>query len=446
MMKKIRIGTLMICLCLSFSLVHTAAAAYDETEQPAEQPSQQPAAVDPLLEQYAAELSGYTALPYYIGENAARYIDFKMLYPDCSWETIITDVNIGLDNDYYTNAAEIENPGSTDVLVNKYNYLPRDFVPDDLEKINSAYCFKTEMLTHDARVAFEKMCADAWALGYTLYVTSSYRSYDRQLELYKTYGIPDVTTARPGHSEHQTGLAVDVIHAAVASNSGLTETAVYKWYSDNAHKYGFIIRYQDQWRFQTGCAGEPWHLRYLGAELATSVKSSYLSFDEYYTRYIGVPERTDGEGADDAVGITAAANVAAGEASCSLSAFHVLDDIYFKLRDIAIILSGTAFAFDVAWNAETKQISLLVGTAYSSQPMLNYPESGRIEHMTATTPPLLVGEEMFELGALMVYGSNYYTLEALGALLGFTATEDASGLLMIQPASVDDAAAPTDAM
>ena len=102
------------------------------------------------------------------------------------------------------------------------------------------------MLAHDARVAFEQLCADARALGYTLYATSAYRSYNRQLQLYQTYGIPDVTTARPGHSEHQTGMAVDVIHTASGSNASLTQSAVYRWYAEHAHEYGFIIRYKDQ--------------------------------------------------------------------------------------------------------------------------------------------------------------------------------------------------------
>jgi D-alanyl-D-alanine carboxypeptidase len=239
-MKLLRFGALFAGLALSLSLVHTAAAAYGDDDS-----GTAPYVPDPLIIQYAEELSEYTGLAYYRGENAARYIDFKIRFPDCSWETVITDVDIGLDTSYYTNAAEIADPGSVDVLVNKYNYLPKSFVPDDLEKIDSRYCFKTEMLTHDARVAFEQLCADARSLGYTLYATSSYRSYARQLELYQSYGIPDVTTARPGYSEHQTGLAVDVIHTASASNSGLAQSDVYKWYVDNACKYGFIIRYQD---------------------------------------------------------------------------------------------------------------------------------------------------------------------------------------------------------
>ena len=349
-MKPLRVGVLIACLALMFSFVHTAAAEYEQS--------------DTSIELYAAELSEYTALAYYKGENASRYINFKMLFPDCSWETVITDVNIGLDNSYYTNAVEIENPGSVDVLVNKYHYLPADFVPDDLEQIDSAYCFTTQTLTHEARVAFESMCAEAWSLGYTLYATSSYRSYSRQQELYSSYGIPDVTTARPGYSEHQTGLAVDVIHHA-GSNSTLAQSAVYQWYCDNAYKYGFIIRYEDKWHFLTGYDGEPWHLRYLGVELATAVKESYLSYDEYYTRYIDVDETTDGEGADDAVGISTVTPVTASGTTYSLSAFSADGTTYYKLRDIAVVASGTDFEFDVSWDAEARLIKLLVGSPYT---------------------------------------------------------------------------------
>ena len=448
-MKKIRFVVLLLCLTLAFSFIHTAAAAYEQTEsseEQAESSEEQTEATETQSEsteeqtealsaQYAQELSDYTGLAYYWGENAARYINFKIMFPDCSWETIITDVNIGLDNPYYTDATEIENPDSVDVLVNKYHYLASNFVPDELEQISSAYCFKTEMLTHDARVAFEKMCADARSLGYTLYATSSYRSYSRQVYLYNNYGIPDITTARPGHSEHQTGLAVDVIHSAVASNSALSQSDVYKWYAENACNYGFIIRYEDRWGFLTGYDGEPWHLRYLGAELATAVKNSGLSYDEYYTRYIGIPEKLDGEGEDDIIGITSEAFVTVEGRSYSLSAFQALDDTYFKLRDVAILLIDTPFEFDVTWDAEAKMISLLVGTPYSSDPSLTIFEQGQIMHMTAAMPPLMAANELYTLDAFMVNGSNYYTLESLGGLLGFTVTKDEAGIMSIETAA-----------
>ncbi len=424
-MKKIRFGVLLVCLCLFSSFVLTAAADNDQTE------AAESYKADPVLVQYAAELSGFTSLPYYKGENAARYIAFKQRFEDCSWETVITDVNIGLDNDYYTDAAVISSPGSVDVLVNKYHYLPSDFVPDDLEKVNSAYCFKTEMLVHDARVAFETMCADARSLGYELYATSSYRSYDRQVELYKTYGIPDVTTARPGYSEHQTGLAVDVIHHA-GSNKDLDQSSVFKWYYENACKYGFILRYDKEWQFLTGCSYEPWHLRYVGVDLAIAVKLSNLSYDEYYTRYVGIPDRSEGDGEDDAVGLTSVADVAAGGTGYTLSCFDVLGHTYFKLRDIAVILSGSDFEFDVAWDGQAGLIQLLVGEAYTSDPTLSDLEPGLVYHMTATMPPIKIDSEPYELEALMVQGSNYYTLESLGALLDFTVTADDAGILQIE--------------
>ena len=424
-MKLFRFGVLFLCLVLSFSFLHTAAAENGQIEH--------------SIEEYAAQLSEYTALSFYKGENAARYIDFKTKYPDCSWETIITDVNIGLDTPYYTNAAEIENPGSVDVLINKYNYLPAGFVPDDLETVDSAYCFTTLMLTHDARVAFEQMCADARALGYTLYATSGYRSYRWQQQLYSSYGIPDITTARPGYSEHQTGLAVDVIHHA-GSNSSLAQSAVYDWYAENAHKYGFIIRYQDKWSFITGYDDEPWHLRYLGTELATAVKNSYLSYDEYYTRYINTDKIIDSEGMDDAVGLSATAEVTINGTTYSLSAFRALDTTYYKLRDIAVIVNGTDFEFDVTWDAEAKLIRLLTGVPYSAALLLSDFESGQITHMTATRPPLITSDDLYMIGAFMVEGSNYYTLESLSGLLGFTvsAGEEDSILLDTSPDNLED--------
>jgi hypothetical protein len=193
-----------------------------------------------------------------------------------------------------------------------------------------------------------------------------------------------------------------------------------------------------QWHFLTGYDGEPWHLRYVGVELASAVKNSYLSYDEYYTRYIGISDKSGSE--DDAVGISTIVNVSAGGTAYTLSTFQAAGQTYFKLRDIAVILSGTDFEFDVAWDGEAKLIVLLVGTPYSAEPALSDFEPGQVTHMTAAQPPILIGDAPYELGALMVAGSNYFTLEELGALLDFTVTQDDDGALVITSAFTADAA------
>jgi LAS superfamily LD-carboxypeptidase LdcB len=127
------------------------------------------------------------------------------------------------------------------------------------------------------------MIADAYADGITLWICSGYRSYSYQSKLYNNYvytdgkAAADTYSARPGHSEHQTGLAAD-INSADESFAGTPEA---KWLAANCWKYGFIIRYPKGKESITGYIYEPWHIRYLGKENAKLVYESGLTLEEY---------------------------------------------------------------------------------------------------------------------------------------------------------------------
>jgi hypothetical protein len=136
------------------------------------------------LEQCAAELSQSTCYKYYKPENTQRYIDYRLIHPDYTLDAIITYVNIGLDWLFYTNTVGIANPHKTSVLVNKYRPLPANFVPWNLEKITGTYGYGTQKLTHYARLAFERLCADAKKYGYPIWAVSSNRTYGKQAEVY----------------------------------------------------------------------------------------------------------------------------------------------------------------------------------------------------------------------------------------------------------------------
>lgn len=119
--------------------------------------------------------------------------------------------------------------------------------------------------------------------GHNIYLVSGYRSYNHQKNLYNNYvkrngqAIADTFSAKPGHSEHQTGLAFDV--GKVSDSYGETEAG--KWLAKNAHLYGFIIRYPKGKEEITGYKYEPWHIRYLGVDIATKVYESGLCLEEY---------------------------------------------------------------------------------------------------------------------------------------------------------------------
>ena len=138
-------------------------------------------------------------------------------------------------------------------------------------------------LTADTQKAFRKMACSAKKDGICLCVYSGFRSYDYQKQLYNNYvsvygrEAADTFSARAGHSEHQTGLAIDV-NCADDSFDGTPEAL---WLAENSWKYGFIIRYPKGKQHITGYKYEPWHVRYLGRKVAEKVYCSGLTLEEY---------------------------------------------------------------------------------------------------------------------------------------------------------------------
>lgn len=141
-----------------------------------------------------------------------------------------------------------------------------------------------------AKAAFDKMAAAAREQGLELVAFSGFRSYDYQKTLYTNYvkrdgqEQADRYSARPGHSEHQTGLAFDIGEKGKEDlwlTSAFGETKAGKWLVEHAHEYGFILRYPKGKEAITGFMYESWHFRYLGVETATKVKQSGVTLEEY---------------------------------------------------------------------------------------------------------------------------------------------------------------------
>lgn len=186
--------------------------------------------------------------------------------------------------------ADIDTPGSDWWLVNPDRPLPDGYVPPEL--VTPRVPIKPAAVhTQAAPVvasAFEAMVAAALGDGHELQLTSGYRSYQEQQETYdrfvRDYG-PDVAAERvavPGTSEHQTGLAVDVGQVGLPDDQEFGDQASSAWVRDNAHRFGFVIRYPPDKAHITGYANEPWHLRYVGAELAAQLYSSGLTMEEHF--------------------------------------------------------------------------------------------------------------------------------------------------------------------
>ena len=173
------------------------------------------------------------------------------------------------------------------ILVNKENPLLEDYVPDDLQRIGSFCSESDKMLVKEACINFEIMCADALKDNMNIKAISAYRSYDYQKKLYeyyiKTRGLKYASkcSAKPGYSEHQTGLAVDVMGENGDYNL-FGKTKEFKWMMKNSYKYGFILRYPSDKEKITGYKYEPWHYRYVGKKLAATLFLENITLEEYY--------------------------------------------------------------------------------------------------------------------------------------------------------------------
>ncbi len=228
---------------------------------------------------------------YFKNDFIDRYIAYKQKHPNLSNDSVVTEVNIGLDQEFYTNIKKSNNLNTTYVLVNKFNYLDEDFVPNKLETIDIKYSLGEKKLVNVARISFEFLAKKASENGYNIRAVSTYRSYDYQTTLYNNYvkndGVnnADKYSARPGFSEHQTGLAVDVDNVST-DYMHFENTNEFQWMQDNAYKYGFILRYPKDKEYITGYTYEPWHYRYVGVEIASIIHKSNLTYEEYYIKYI----------------------------------------------------------------------------------------------------------------------------------------------------------------
>lgn len=254
-----------------------------------------------MEESYKDHINGlreYRYLPCYREECELRYTRYRKCHTELSWEDVIIHVEIGLDLEFYSQTNPVAFPNYLTVLVNKYHQLSRDYIPGDMEMITPKYNTGALILRYPARVNFEVMCHAAEREGIVLRAISTFRSFLYQNQVYyKNWNeeIPleqyckerDKVSARAGHSEHQTGLAVDINDL----EETFADTPEGKWLAEHSYKYGFILRYPKGKEHITGYNYEPWHFRYLGTELAKKLYQSGLTYDEYYVKNLENSER-----------------------------------------------------------------------------------------------------------------------------------------------------------
>ena len=240
---------------------------------------------------YIPKLVDFLKEKYFIYSNLDRYLAYYQKNPTKSLSEIVTLINVNRDSNYYENTTPTDTSKDTLMLVNKYNYLTEDYTPSNLVNVSSTYAYEGNVAREDVLAAFIEMYNSAFNDNITLILNSSYRSYNDQNETWtsrkKAFGTEkaDQYAARAGYSEHQTGLALD-INQFNTTEKDFEKTTAFTWLSNNAYKYGFILRYPEGKENITGYSYESWHYRYVGKDVAQKITDEGITFDEYYAYYV----------------------------------------------------------------------------------------------------------------------------------------------------------------
>lgn len=228
---------------------------------------------------------------YFIYNKLSKYLDYYKENSNLKARDVVEIINVNRDKKYYTGIKSSDISKGTSTLLNKYYALNKEYKPIDLENMSLQYAFAGNKLIKEAYENFVELVKAAKEKDYNIIASSSFRDFDSQEKIYlkeeTTSGKEeaDKLVARPGHSEHQLGLAVD-IDLYKKEYDKLEDTEEYKWLLDNAHKYGFILRYPKEKENITGYGFEPWHYRYVGNTIAEYIYKNKITYDEYYAYYI----------------------------------------------------------------------------------------------------------------------------------------------------------------
>lgn len=236
---------------------------------------------------FPEEYEEYMELPFMKEPYLIRYKEYDVNNEDLDVIDIVTHVNMGIDVPFFTREAiTVTNTDDPLLVINKVFKLPDNYEPSDLVIVDD---YRNQTMRAEAAQAFNDMQVECEVQGFDILAYSGYRNTELQEVIYNNmidvYGVEYTNqyVSKPGHSEHTTGLAVDV-----SINGGdynrLHESEHYDKFSNVLSDFGFIIRYPEGKEHLTGYSYESWHIRYVGVEVAKEIESSGLTLDEYVAR------------------------------------------------------------------------------------------------------------------------------------------------------------------
>lgn len=242
---------------------------------------------------YDKDIETMIKISYFDYNNYDRYLNYRKDTEDI--KRTVLKVQLDLDKDSYSDTVEETNPDSLTALISKHRYINEDYEPSDLVDMSDDYAnnyYRQMQLRTEAYESFKKMVDAAREERLNFYAESGYRTFKFQKQLYNNYvnnngyAKANLYAARAGFSEHQLGTAVDLANIYTIDETD----AEYEWIMNNGYKYGWIFRYTEEWTDLTGFAKEPWHIRYVGVDVATKMHDEKISFEEYWIKYVNKKE------------------------------------------------------------------------------------------------------------------------------------------------------------
>lgn len=243
-----------------------------------------------LNHKYNVNITKLMKEKYFIFANLDKYLDY-INENNSNLTDIVAKVNTKASLGWYKTIADTDTSKGELMLVNKFYKLSETYVPSDLVDVSLSYAYEGKQVSKVMYDSLTNMLDAAKESGYNLVVSQGYRSYSDQEEAYNNIeassGVDyaDKVAARPGHSEYQTGLSV-VVKPLYTEGSDMENSPEHTWILENAHKYGFILRYPKDKENITGFSYDAWRLRYVGSNTARIIHNENITFDEYYEYYI----------------------------------------------------------------------------------------------------------------------------------------------------------------
>jgi len=250
--------------------------------------------IDKLLKMnYDKNISKFVKQDYFIFSNLNSYLKYYNKNKSEKLKEVVSLINTKSNYEWYDKKTikKTDTKKGILMLVNKFNYLDKNYKPTNIVEISNYYSYANNSIIEEVYLAYKEMWKKAKEDDLTLIVTSSYRNYETQEYLWNKYADSkseewaDSLSARAGYSEHQSGLALDIVTYNVVMND-FEKTDEFKWLLKNAYKYGFILRYPKDKKNITGYDYESWHYRYVGKDVAKTIHEKNITFDEYYAYYI----------------------------------------------------------------------------------------------------------------------------------------------------------------